>query len=530
MAPAHTAFPCALWTAAACTAASAPAPPRVTTPALGVVEGVVEGDVDVFRGLRYGLAARFEPPQPFTAGNTSVYDGTTFGAWCYGDGSEVEAPASGFSEDCLFLNVWRPRRPASSAALPVLFYVHGGGFTTGGGADPLFDGARLAAATRAVVVTINYRLGPLGFLVTDWSGRGGMHGIADAVLALKWTAQNIRSLGGDESRVTVFGESAGGCAACILAVSPAAAGLLKHAIVESGPCVGEWGPAGPAEGMLLAKALMARHLKTSVEGLKEVAPDKLLWPLPTQGYFFDDGLILAVDPLTVLEQGRGNVATLAIGGNSFDGTSELLPHPAFPSTNATVEQYLASLRLYYSAGPAHADAVAAQYLLERFGGNAQAAFVAADSDRVVTCPSLRVARAAATAGGRVHAYNFSHHQDQCDLATMVGVQVSKDWASHASELVFVFGNVDFVNPLNGSALHCNLTEPELRLSSRVQSLWGSLAATGTPLNDGVAWPRFTAETQELVLQLRTADAGALANPKHADCEFWDKMDGLLFTI
>ena len=209
---------------------------RITADRFGVA---LAEPVDVFRGIRYGRAERFGAAEPYSYSSGKI-SATDFGPWCYqASFPEQPDPTNVYSEDCLLLNLWRPHDP-SEATLPVLFYIHGGGFKQGGGADALFDGARLALAARAVVVTINYRLGPLGFLVTHPSGAGGMNGLADAVLALKWVRSNVASFGGDASRVALFGESAGGCATCVLACSDAARGLFSVAIVESGACVGPW--------------------------------------------------------------------------------------------------------------------------------------------------------------------------------------------------------------------------------------------------------------------------------------------------
>ena len=182
----------------------------VETASLGRIRGRREGGVDAFRGLKYATNDRFAPAAPYVRNASASYDGRRFGAWCYqASFPEAPDPRRRYSEDCLFLNVWRPAA-ITREVRPVLVYVHGGGFTQGSGSDPLFDGARLAAAEDSVVVTLNYRLGPLGFLVLDGNGRGGMNGISDVVEALKWVQTNSHAFGG--GKVTLFGESAGGCA------------------------------------------------------------------------------------------------------------------------------------------------------------------------------------------------------------------------------------------------------------------------------------------------------------------------------
>ena len=237
-------------------------------------------------------------------------------------------------EDCLFLNVWSPTSADISASAevgtnvlkPVMFYIHGGGFTAGSGADMLFESTDLARSTHNVVVTINYRLGPLGFLVTEKSGAGGMNGLADVILALEWVQTNIESFGGDPDRVMIFGESAGGCATCTLAVSGAAKGLAQSAIIHSGPCVGYsdkgWQPEPRALGLAQTELLMKQHNASSVDELRSVAASEFTsWPAPTGGYFLDNE-VMPVQPSELYTRGDVVVDQMVIGGNSYDGTTK----------------------------------------------------------------------------------------------------------------------------------------------------------------------------------------------------------------
>ena len=143
------------------------------------------------------------------------------------------------SEDCLFLNVWTPYLPVSGATAPkkslkaVMFWIHGGAFTGGTGSDATFDGGNMAARGDVVVVTINYRLSTLGFLALDDGVTNGNFGLADIITALKWTNENIRAFGGDPSRITIFGQSAGAAATRALLASPPAKGLFAAAVPQS---------------------------------------------------------------------------------------------------------------------------------------------------------------------------------------------------------------------------------------------------------------------------------------------------------
>lgn len=163
-----------------------------------------------------------------------VRNATKFRATCVQAGRNTSDPyGPPPSEDCLHLNIWTPSvSPPENIPAPVLFWIHGGALRFGSGSDRWYNGARLAATAGVVVVTVNYRLGPLGFLVTTTQknatgGNGGMNGYRDIVTALQWVQTHIGSFGGDKLRVTVFGESAGSIATCSLAVSPRAAGLFQ---------------------------------------------------------------------------------------------------------------------------------------------------------------------------------------------------------------------------------------------------------------------------------------------------------------
>ena len=182
--------------AAATSIRTSPSPVRVATPSLGTVTGLSQDGVDSFLGLKYGVPLpRFEKAKMFMITNTTeAWDASTYGPWC----PQADPGQGTMDEDCLFLNIWRPSGSADDnhTSLPVMLYIHGGGFETGSGADVLFESSDLARQTGNIVVTINYRLGPLGFLVKDDSGAGGMNGLADALLAVQWVKKNIESFGG----------------------------------------------------------------------------------------------------------------------------------------------------------------------------------------------------------------------------------------------------------------------------------------------------------------------------------------------
>jgi carboxylesterase type B len=243
--------------------------------------------VRVFLGQRYAEPPlgerRLAPPilRPFNASSLEPSGGPIAGA----KGSKC-LQSSGGAEDCLFLNIYAPvvslpldaGGSSGRSSVPVFFWIHGGGWTAGSGND--YDGTVLASGQNIIVVAINYRLGALGFFASEEARRapnahnssGGMNGLLDMITALQWTQANIARFGGDRAMVTIAGESAGAEAVCNLLVSPAAHGLFKRAVIESGPCLTGshgWGPhsayANPQDdsapqGYLAVSQKLAQHI------------------------------------------------------------------------------------------------------------------------------------------------------------------------------------------------------------------------------------------------------------------------------
>lgn len=206
----------------------------------GPVVGRIFDEIAIFKGIPYAAPPvgnlRFRPPEPPLPWK-EPFRAVRFGSICPQD--ETLSPAPGqMGEDCLSLNIWGPEKSAS-LLLPVMVWLHGGGFSTGAGSIPIFDGAYFARKG-IVLVTINYRLNVLGFLahpeLTAESpfNSSGNYGLMDQIRALQWVRDNIRQFGGNPDNVTLFGESAGGASVAALMSSPQASGLFHRAVIQSG--------------------------------------------------------------------------------------------------------------------------------------------------------------------------------------------------------------------------------------------------------------------------------------------------------
>jgi para-nitrobenzyl esterase len=255
--------------------------------AQGEVMGIpspYDDDITVYRGLPYAAAPigelRWQPPQAAT-GWDGVRVADTFADSCFQlrHTSNFVWRREGFpvSEDCLSLNVWAPD---NAEDLPVMVWFHGGAHTSGQGHSLIFDGTTLAQQG-VVVVTVNYRLGPFGFLAHPWlseaaeSGASGNYGLMDKIAALSWVKDNAVAMGGDPNNITIFGQSAGSQSVCSLMVSPSAQGLFHKAIGQSAACVNPLS-VEDASGHLRGSALVESLGADSFEALQAADPDALL--------------------------------------------------------------------------------------------------------------------------------------------------------------------------------------------------------------------------------------------------------------
>ena len=434
----------------------------------GVIAGTAEGQLLVFKGIPYAAPPvgplRWKAPQP-VAPWTVVREARGFGAACPQgpEHKEAWAQVGPMSEDCLFLNVWRPKR---AGRYPVMVFLHGGGFTYGAAGVPLYDGSALAARG-AVIVTVNYRLGRLGFFAhpaltrEDPNGQLGNYGIMDQVAALRWVKRNIASFDGDPANVTLFGESAGAGTVQILMSSPTSQGLFHKAISQSGAGGSVLFPI--RGGALNAEALGAFWADSL--GLKNATADQLrAIPLADvvnngRAFPFIDGKVVVRSPGDAFHRGEQMRIPLMIGSNSNESS---LGGMTEASAKALLGSAFSELLAGYVAYTGKGAAAAAVDLAEDVG------FV---------LPSLALADRQAAAGAKTFAYYFNQ--------VAVDQRAGSAGADHGGELEYVFGTKP--------AEHRWDAQDET-VSRMMGDYWVRFATAGDPNGGGAPrWPAVTTQ-------------------------------------
>ena len=488
----------------------------------GPVKGALSGSSRTFFGLPYAAPPvgdlRWKPPTA-PAAWTDPLDASTKGRPCTQNGSIGNKldPKSG--EDCLTLNVWTPEKPASDK-LPVMVWIHGGGFVLGSGSDAAYDGQALSEATGAVVVSVNYRLGPFGFLALPQleaedaaHPSTGAYGLEDQRAALQWVKANIAAFGGDPAGVTLFGESAGGISTCMHLVSPQSKGLFQRAIIESGPCdTGTEKAEAMAQGDAFLAALGCKDDADPLECARGKPIEDVMSALPTSVDFFFganaswfpviDGWNLPDTPGKLLGEGKFEKVPVVLGSNGDEGTLFMY----LAGEAGKIPDDAAFLALAEQLVPGKGAEVVAHYPTATYG-SAQAAAAASVGDAAFVCPSRRTARAIAKAGVDTYLYHFTYSPEGALLPNM--------GSFHSAEVKYVLGNPSQLLPKP-------LTDEELPLSATMMGYWSRHAEAGDPNGkDAVAWPKYDAAADEsIVLDLTVSKESGL----HADlCDFWDTI-------
>ncbi|XP_047451685.1 fatty acyl-CoA hydrolase precursor, medium chain-like isoform X1 [Mugil cephalus] len=414
------------------------------------------------------------------------------------------------SEDCLYLNIYTPANRAHDAKLPVMVWIHGGGFILGSAS--VYDGSALAAYQDVVVVLVQYRLGLLGFLSTADEHMPGNFGLLDQVEALRWVQQHIHNFGGDPDLVTIFGESAGGVSVSLLLLSPLSNGLFHHAIAESGTASMDILIDG---NPLPATQMVANSSDCSLESTKSIADcmknldietivavgqdERARFPITVDGHFLKK-------PVAELFSKHELLTVPFMTGVNSDEGGWLLAN-AFGPPNWTEgvdrEHVTNMLSIFY---PDPKDAIMRNIVVDEYVGNGddrvknREGLTELLGDLLFNIPAVKAANAHRDAGAAVYLYHYKYPPKilQKKRPSFVG-------SDHADEILAVLG-------FCFTTTHVKLPEPcleeEEQFSRALMSYWGNFARKGSPNGNGlVHWPKYGAEEKYLEIDLKAQVVG-----------------------
>jgi len=506
--------------------AAHPGPGLIVRTDKGLVQGTNAESTDQFLGIPYAApptgGLRWQAPQPAPSWR-GIRPATSYGGRCAqlasGNGPRVD------NEDCLYLNVYtppggRPRGPSPThgrSGLPVLVMIHGGGLTTGAGDQ--HDGSLIVTTDHIIVVSVNYRLGPLGFLDvpglgTTASTANGNFGLLDQEAALRWVRRNIAAFGGDPAKVTIDGESAGGWSVCALLTSPPARGLFRGAIMQSGSCFSQSPATAQAASLAFATQAGCPDPATVVACLRAL-PEATLLNASTsyQPTFTYGGPELPVADGAAVAAGHYDRVPVLIGTNHNEGRTFSQGFTGL--TQAQADQLIANL---YGA---QAPAILAHYPWASYPAPYTAAYMIGDiwTDSgfltgIGGCPEQNLATQFA-ATTRTYFFQF----DDLHAPGLNNDHPGYQWgAGHAMELAYLWPSFN-----NGFSLYDLLTRAQLELSRQMVQYWGAFVATGRPEVPGQpAWPQY-AGRQLMSLRPGGATQTITAGEFGAEhqCSFWN---------
>lgn len=483
----------------------------------GPVRGrVLDGGVHAFKGMPYGAdtsgANRFRPPRP-PASWADVRDALELGPSC----PQPAARPGGWmgetheSEDCLVLNVWSGGLDGTHR--PVMVWLHGGGFAMGSGSWPLYDGANLARRGDAVVVTLNHRLGALGYahlgdLLGDDFATSGNNGMLDIVRALEWVRDNVARFGGDASNVTIFGESGGGAKVCTLLAMPGARGLFHRAVVQSGPS-GRVMPVDRAVSMASTFVAEVGVATDDLAALQAVPAEQIVAAQLAAGTdalgllgfspVLDD-ITVTANPGDALRVATAPDIPLMIGCTRDEATLFIATDPAFRDPTELDDAALDRRLERYGAREAR-DRIVAAYRSNRPDDTNTDLYIAIVTDLLMRVPSIRLAEDRIVGGGApVFQYLFT-------------------WAAgplrsgHGFEIPFVFDNV------GGEVMRSSPSR--VQLAAEMSDAWLAFARTGNPSHDGIGdWPAYDIERRATMMFDR-GGSQLESDPWGADRRAWD---------
>jgi para-nitrobenzyl esterase len=521
--------------------------------AYGRLRGESRGDLLIFRGIPYAGsvsgANRFKaapPLQPWAG----VRDARKLGPPSPQPGRTARGNEPAPAEDCLFLNIWTPALDGHKR--PVMFYNHGGGFTTGSGGAAYQDGGNLARTFDVVVVATNHRLGLMGYLYLGELGgeeyaTSGNQGLLDIRDALEWVRENIAAFGGDPENVMIFGESGGGAKTSCLYAMPSAAPFFKKASIESGPGIRMLPRDVAAETTLMALKALGLE-KTEWRKLLEASLDQLLSVQTSLAQSRPGG-----GPLTMAGGRKGMTGGSRPGGFGPVVDGSILPHhpfdpeaPAISKNKPLIVGYNRDETVFFFQQQRNTevfsltDASLKERLQREFGANAEAIetayrqsrphasptdlYIAMSTARMIGIGAITIAeRKYAQHGAPVFLYIFTHESPNLVPGTQ-----HKVGAAHASEIPYKFYNVRSAPQQNantgrgGGLMSVSGPEHE-KAAHNMAEMWTTFARTGRPGAKGQPhWPAYTAE-KRATMEIDT-ECKVVNDPYRLEREIWERLD------
>ena len=477
----------------------------------GAVRGATVGDTSEFLGIPYAAPPvgplRWRPPQP-PAPWPGVRQATAFAPHCPQPPSAFGVAST--SENCLYLNVFTPAGRAGAGHLPVMVWIHGGSLLVGESDD--YNPAALVAHG-VIVVTINYRLGALGFLAhpalaSHPGGPSGNYGLMDQQAALRWVQRNIRNFGGDPRNVTLFGESAGGLSVLSQLVSPGARGLFARAIVESGTYDLTQAPLATAEAAGEAFAVKVGCASQTAACLRSLPVSTIVDNEDFSGYTPDiDGQVLTQSIGPALASGQFAHVPVIIGTNHdewrlFVAISTLEGEPV------TAANYQAMISATLGVPAAAAAIIAAEYPLSDYP-SPSLALGAVGTDAIFACPALE-AEDSLSKYVPTYAYEFNDENAPEVFLPPVGFPYG---AAHASELQYLFTLSNVAHP-------APLSAPQQQLAAAMQQDWTSFARRGFP---AAGWPQFASASPQWLSLVPPQPQVETDFAAQHHCAFWAQL-------
>ena len=472
----------------------------------GQIEGSQNGSLKKFSGIPYAAAPvgklRWAPPQPVESW-TGILDASVDSKICHQPIQPAEfynrgPDKSSMSEDCLTLNVWT-RAKKTEENLPVMVWIHGGALVWGSGSE--YKGDELTKRG-VILVTVNYRLGPLGFyshpeLNDENDGHSGNQGYRDQIAALQWVKNNIKEFGGDPNNVTIFGESAGSWSINVLQASPLSRGLFHKAIGQSGArllplthltMASDYSDSASQLGVVLAETMSGKE-NTSLEQLRNIAAEEIIRTIEedkTYSSSFDsltiiDGEVLPEAVSAIFLKGNQADVPVLIGSTADEATTfdpvMLNPEAAkflkyVDLTKASINQMLPNVdKKIFEYYPTTNEAVAKD------------SWVSFTTDAIFTAPMQDWGNLMSTVDSPAYLYLWDHHPK---------VNGTKEFkAFHAAEVPYVFGGMDMFD--------IDLTEQDWEFSNTMMDIWTNFAKTGNPsLPGSFEWPEFESSDQKYI--------------------------------